>query len=134
MKKSLLTLAILTSLSLNAISADYKAGEFVFLGGATMVIPESGMSGVYVEALGGDTALSTSVDDNTQLGLNFVYFYEHNWAVKVLAATPFMHDITIYDPQSISVGLFGIDVDGATLAEVTQLPPTVSILYYFDSV
>ena len=78
MKKSLLTLAVLTSLSLNAISADYKAGEFVFLGGATMVIPESGMSGVYVEALGGDTALSTSVDDNTQLGLNFVYFYEHN--------------------------------------------------------
>jgi outer membrane protein len=133
MKKSLLTLAVLTSLSLNAIAADYKAGDIVVRGGATMVSPDSGKSVVYVEALGGDTPLSISVDDNTQLGLNFVYFYDNNWAVEVLAATPFTHDVTIHDPQGISGGLFGEDVDGATLAEVTQLPPTVSALYYFDS-
>ena len=133
MKKSLLTLAVLTSLSLNTIAADYKAGDIVVRGGATMVSPDSGKSGVYVEALGGDTPLSISVDDNTQLGLNFVYFYDNNWAVEVLAATPFTHDVTIHDPQGISGGLFGADVDGATLAEVTQLPPTVSALYYFDS-
>ena len=133
MKKSLLTLAVISSLSLNVIAEDYKAGDIVVRGGATMVVPDSGKSGVYVEALGGDTPLSISVDDNTQLGLNFVYFYDNNWAVEVLAATPFTHDVTIHDPQSISGGLFGADVDGATLAEVTQLPPTVSALYYFDS-
>lgn len=133
MKKSLLTLAVLTSLSLNTIAADYKAGDIVVRGGATMVSPDSGKSVVYVEALGGDTPLSISVDDNTQLGLNFVYFYDNNWGVEVLAATPFTHDVTIHDPQGISGGLFGADVDGATLAEVTQLPPTVSALYYFDS-
>ena len=133
MKKSLLTLAVLTSLSLNTIAADYKAGDIVVRGGATMVSHDSGKSVVYVEALGGDTPLSISVDDNTQLGLNFVYFYDNNWGVEVLAATPFTHDVTIHDPQGISGGLFGADVDGATLAEVTQLPPTVSALYYFDS-
>ena len=133
MKKSLLTLAVLSSLSLTAVGADYKAGDIVIRGGATMVSPDSGKSGVYVEALGGNTPLSISVDDNTQIGLNFVYFYDNNWAVEILAATPFTHDITIHDPQGISSGLFGADVDGATLGEVTQLPPTVSALYYFDS-
>lgn len=102
MKKSLLTLAVLTSLSLNTIAADYKAGDIVVRGGATMVSPDSGKSVVYVEALGGDTPLSISVDDNTQLGLNFVYFYDNNWGVEVLAATPFTHDVTIHDPQGIS--------------------------------
>jgi outer membrane protein len=133
MKKSLLTLAVLSSLSITAMAADYTAGDFVVRGGATMVNPDSDKSGVYVEALGGNTPLSVSVDDNTQLGLNFVYFYDNNWAIEVLAATPFTHDITIYDPQSISGGLFGANVDGATLAEVTQLPPTISALYYFDN-
>ncbi|MEH6383784.1 MAG: OmpW family outer membrane protein [Colwellia sp.] len=133
MKKSLLTLAVLSSLSITAMAADYKAGDFVVRGGATMVNPDSDKSGVYVEALGGNTPLSVSVDDNTQLGLNFVYFYDNNWAIEVLAATPFTHDITIHDPQSISGGLFGANVDGATLAEVTQLPPTISALYYFDN-
>jgi outer membrane protein len=133
MKKNLITLAVLSTLSLTAVATDYKAGDIVVRGGATMVSPDSGKSGVYVEALGGDTPLSLSVDDNTQLGLNFVYFYDNNWAVEVLAATPFTHDVTVHDPQAISQGLFGANVDGVTLAEVSQLPPTVSALYYFDS-
>jgi outer membrane protein len=133
MKINLLTFAVLTSLSANVVSADYKSGDIVIRGGATMVKPDSAKSGVYVEALGGNTPLAVSVDDNSQLGLNFVYFYGKNWAVEVLAATPFTHDITIHDQQGISEGLFGANVDGATLAEVTQLPPTISALYYFDS-
>jgi outer membrane protein len=142
MKKTLLTLAVFTSLSLKVIATDYKAGDVVVRGGATTVSPvspvsrdsrDSAKSEVYVEALGGSTPLSISVDDNTQLGLNFVYFYENNWAFEILAATPFTHDVTIRDPQSISGGLFGADVDGATLAEVRQLPPTISALYYFNS-
>ncbi|MBA6364038.1 outer membrane beta-barrel protein [Colwellia sp. BRX8-4] len=133
MKKRLLTLAVLASLSVTAFAEDYKAGDFVFRGGVTMVNPDSGKSGVFVEALGGNTPLSLSVDDNTQLGLNFIYFYDNNWAIEVLAATPFAHDVIIHDQQRISAGLFGANVDGATLAEVTQLPPTISALYYFNS-
>lgn len=133
MKTNLLTLAVLSALSLPAFAADYQAGDFVVRGGITLVDPNSDKTDVVVEALGGKTPLSISVDDNSQLGLNFLYFYDKNWAIEVLAATPFTHDVTIHDPQGISEGLFGANVDGATLGEVTQLPPTVSALYYFDT-
>ena len=136
MKKSLITLAVLSTLSVGAFAQGYQAGDFVVRGGYTSVDPSSDKTGVYVEALGGDTPLSVSVDDNAQLGLNFVYFLDSNWAVEVLAATPFKHDVAIHDPQGIAAGVFGVeglDVDGITLAEVTHLPPTVSALYYFDT-
>lgn len=133
MKKSLLALTVLSALSLSTIAADYQAGDIVVRGGITLVDPNSDKSSVVVEALGGTTPLTLSVDDNSQLGLNFLYFYDSNWAVEVLAATPFTHDVTIHDPQGISEGLFGANVDGATLGEVTHLPPTVSALYYFNT-
>jgi outer membrane protein len=125
MKRSLLTLVVLSSLSFVTAAADYKAGDIVVRGGATMVSPDSGKSAIY---LGGtDSTMSLTVDDNTQIGLNFVYFYDNNWAVEVLAATPFTHDVTIQDKNSV------LGVDEAKLAEVSQLPPTISALYYFDT-
>ncbi|WP_286263905.1 OmpW/AlkL family protein [Thalassotalea atypica] len=133
MTKKILTLALLSSLSVAAFSQGYQAGDIVVRGGATLIDPDSDKTGVYVEALGGDTPLTVSVDDNTQLGLNFVYFIDNNWAVELLAATPYTHDVKIQDPQGISEGVFGVNVDGLTLAEVTHLPPTLSAIYYFDS-
>ena len=124
MKKSLLAIALLSSLSTMALAN--QAGDILVRGGATMVSPDSGKAAIL---LGGnsDNGMSLSVDDNTQLGLNFVYFFDTNWAVELLAATPFTHDITIHDPKST------LGVDGVKLAEVTQLPPTLSALYYFDT-
>jgi outer membrane protein len=124
MKKTLLTIALLSSLSTAAFAN--QAGDILIRGGATMVSPDSGKSPIL---LGGsaDNGMSLSVDDNTQLGLNFVYFFDSNWAIELLAATPFTHDVTIHDPK----GTLG--VDGAKLAEVSHLPPTLSALYYFDT-
>ncbi len=125
MKKTLLTLAVLSSLSITAAAADYKSGDIIIRGGATMVSPDSGKAVIY---LGGeDSEMSLTVADNMQIGLNFVYFYDNNWAVELLAATPFTHDVTIQDPNGV------LGVDGAKLAEVSQLPPTLSALYYFDT-
>lgn len=120
MKKKLLSLALLSFVTCGSAMASYEAGDFVVRGGATMVDPDSDKANVY--AGGADTGLTVSVDDNTQLGLNFVYFYDSNWAVEVLAATPFKHDIKVHAPD-------GSD----TLAEVTHLPPTISALYYIDT-
>jgi outer membrane protein len=131
MKKTLLAMALLSSLS-TATFAN-QAGDILIRGGATSVNPDSAASGVYVEALGGLTPLSLSVEDNTQLGLNFAYFFDSNWAVELLAATPFTHDIIINDPQGIALGVLATAVDGAKLAETTQLPPTLSVLYYIDT-
>ncbi|OUR80270.1 outer membrane protein OmpW [Colwellia psychrerythraea] len=118
MKKTLLTIALLSSLSTAAFAN--QAGDILIRGGATMVSPDSGKSTVLLS--GADSGLELSVGDDTQLGLNFVYFFDSNWAVELLAATPFDHDIELH-------------ADGATtlLADTKQLPPTLSVLYYFDT-
>jgi len=125
MKKTLLALAVLTSISVSSHAVEYQAGDIVVRGGATLVNPDSNKANV---ALNGDDSagLQISVDDNTQLGLNGLYFFDQNWAVELLAATPFTHDITVHDKNAV------LGVDGAKLAEVTHLPPTVSAIYYFD--
>lgn len=128
MKKSALALALL-SLSLPSLAN--QAGDIIIRGGATMVSPDSGSATVALD--GAATPLSLTVEDNTQLGLNFVYFIDNNWAVELLAATPFTHDVILQDPEGLTDAVYGIDLDGATLAEVTHLPPTLSALYYFDT-
>ncbi|MEI6896921.1 MAG: OmpW family outer membrane protein [Psychromonas sp.] len=117
MKKTLLTTALLSSLSTIALAN--QAGDILIRGGATMVAPDSGKSVVLLN--GNDSGLTLSVDDNTQLGLNIVYFYDSNWAIELLAATPFDHDIKVHD-------------NGETLlADTKHLPPTLSALYYFNT-
>ena len=123
MKTSLLTIALLSSLSSMAFAN--QAGDLLIRAGATSVSPNSDKAAVMLA--GSDSTMSLSVDDNTQLGLNFVYFLDSSWAIELLAATPFTHDITIHDPNAV------LGVDGVKLAEVTQLPPTLSALYYIDT-
>lgn len=122
MKKPLITLALLSSLSITTLAN--QPGDILIRGGATGVNPDSDKASILLSNV--DSSMSLSVDDNTQLGLNLVYFYDSNWAIELLAATPFTHDITIYDPNAV------LGVDGALLAEVTHLPPTLSALYYID--
>ena len=123
MKKSLLTIALLSSFTTTAFAN--QAGDILIRGGGTSVNPDSDKAAVLLA--GNDSTMSLSVDDNTQLGLNFVYFYSHNWAIELLAATPFTHDVVINDPNAV------LGVDGVKLAEVTQLPPTLSALYYIET-
>ncbi len=123
MKKSLLAIAFLSSLS--AATFANQTGDILVRGGATSVSPDSNKSAIFLA--GDDSTMSLSVGDNTQLGLNLVYFFDSNWAVELLAATPFTHDVTIHDPHEV------LGVDGVKLAEVTHLPPTLSALYYIDT-
>ena len=132
MRKTLLSLALLSTLS-TAVFAN-QAGDILVRGGLTSVNPDSDKAAIL---LGGSdaTGASLSVDENTQLGLNFVYFYNSNWAFELLAATPFTHDVTLNDPTAALGGALGVPagLDGVKLAEVTHLPPTLSALYYFDT-
>ncbi len=129
MKKSLLCLALFASFS--TFSANYQAGDFVIRGGLTQVKPDSNQAGISLD--GAALPLTLSPEDNTQLGLNFVYFYDQNWALEVLAATPFDHDIYLQDPTGATNNIYNIDLNDAKLANVKQLPPTISALYYFDT-
>lgn len=125
MKKNILTLTLLTILSSSTFAADYQAGDIVIRGGITNVNPSSDHTSIYLNNT--DSTMTLTVDDNSQLGLNFLYFYNANIAVEVLAATPFTHDVTIHDKNAV------LNVDGAKLGEVTQLPPTISVLYYIEN-
>jgi outer membrane protein len=120
MKKSIVNIAIFSALTLSSAAFAHQGGDFLVRGGLTAVNPDSNNASVMLD--GADSGLTVSVDNNTQLGLNLVYFYDNNWAVEVLAATPFTHDVKLYDGTTET-----------KLAEVTHLPPTVSALYYFDT-
>ncbi|WP_417346016.1 outer membrane protein OmpW [Ferrimonas sp.] len=111
MKQTLISALVLASLSAPAFAAR-EAGDFIVRAGWAQVSPDESS-----EDVAGNGEFS--VDSNSQLGLNFTYMLTDAWAVEVLAATPFKHD----------VGLPGI----GNIAEVTHLPPTVMAQYYFGS-
>ena len=97
MKKNLLTAAIsaamLSSLSLTAIS--HEQGDWIVRAGAAMVDPNDDSSTISVSGLGGAVpGTGVGVDSDTQLGLTIAYMLTDNWAVELLASTPFEHDIS----------------------------------------
>ena len=58
-----------------------------------------------------------SVDSATSFTFNVSYMMTDAWAIEVLAAWPFEHDINL--------------VNGPKVASTKQLPPTVSIQYHW---
>ena len=62
--------------------------------------------------------------DDTQLGLNFAYFLTDRINIEVLASTPFTHDVDFGTNDPLGTG--------NQLGEVTHLPPTISLNYYFN--
>ncbi|GLX86021.1 outer membrane protein W [Thalassotalea loyana] len=126
MKKNLLAVAVLSSLSVSAFAGGYQAGDIVVRGGLVNVQPDSAEHVIYAGGAPVDIGLGNlkaSVEDDTQVSLNLVYFIDSNWAVELLAATPFSHDITV------NLG----DGTKTNLGETKHLPPTLSALYYFDT-
>lgn len=93
-----------------------EAGDWVVRGGPAYVEPTDesddipGSSGARVEA-----------DGAWSLGFSVGYMVNDNWSVDLLAATPFRHDID--GAGSLS---------GNRIGTTKQLPPTLSVLYYFQ--
>jgi len=84
----------------------FEPGDWLIRVGATNVDPKS------------DNHEVVSVDSAASLSLNFTYMMTDVWAVEVLAAYPFEHDIYL-------VG------GGPKVATTKHLPPTVSLQYHF---
>lgn len=118
MKTTLLPLALIAASSLTAPALAYEKGDIIVRVGVTQVSPDDSSSPVLV---GGDASVLNTrlaVDSNAQLGLNVAYFFTDNINVELLAATPFKHDVNL-------------TANNAKLAEVTHLPPTVTVNYFF---
>ncbi|RCU51785.1 outer membrane protein OmpW [Corallincola holothuriorum] len=102
----------------------HQAGDWLVRGGIINVSPDDSSGNVYVDGLG-STDMGIGVDDDTQIGLNFAYMFTDNIAVELLAATPFTHDVDLEKSQ--------LGLGDGKLAEVSHLPPTLSVQYFFGT-
>ena len=106
MKIAFWAAAALLALGNTAVAAE--AGDWIVRAGPYTVNPKS------------DNGDVVSVDDGVGLGFNFTYRFTPNWALEVLAAAPFSHDIELA-------------ANGVKVGETQHLPPTVSLQYHFTT-
>jgi len=103
----------------------HQAGDIIVRAGAVTVQTHESTSGVKGDrgTLGtlGNLRGKTTIDNDTQLGLNFAYMITDQWGVELLAATPFKHTAKIKNTGSIADGKLG---------SFKHLPPTLSAVYY----
>ena len=99
----------------------HEAGDILVRAGVVTVTTSESTSGVMVD---GTTDLrgEATLNNNTQLGLNFAYMVTNKVAVELLGASPFEHDVAIKGTDAGAV-------DGA-LGKVKHLPPTLSAVYF----
>jgi len=109
-----------TTLGITAPAAAHQAGDWLLRAGSSLIDPKSNnatldLSGAGLEGVG---LQRVSVDDQWGVTFNISYLLTDNWAVELLAALPYKHDIRVE-------GLPG------RAATVTHLPPTLSVQYHF---
>ncbi|MFT3930500.1 MAG: OmpW family outer membrane protein [Spongiibacteraceae bacterium] len=124
LNKKMMVLAAIAAASTSALA--YETGDIIVRAGYAAVDPRDSSSDLDVAGLGGKVAnTGVGVDGAAALGLTVSYMFTPHVGIELLAATPFEHDIT-------SKGLGGLGVaDGTVIGSTKQLPPTVSVQYYF---
>ena len=105
-RPALLSIALLATAAANTALA-MDQGDWLIRFGVSTVDPKS------------NNHPAVSVDKGTSATFNFTYMMTDNWAVEVLAAYPFEHDIYL--------------VGGPEVGSTKHLPPTVSLQYHFMS-
>ncbi len=98
----------------------YEPGTFVLRGGVGTIDPKSNN----LSFVDGEDSVSLDVRSGTSMTLTGTYMFNENWALDILAAYPFEHDI------KANVDL-GQDSGTVKIADTKQLPPTLSVQYHF---
>lgn len=110
MKRFAIFLATLVvALMIASPAMAHEQGSWILRAGVGTVAPESdnldlGAGGII------------EVDNGTSLTLTGTYMFTKNWALDILAAWPFSHDI---------------ELDGVKIGSTDHLPPTISGQYHF---
>lgn len=118
-RKIINSVAIISTAAAVAIPSTASAlgkGDWLMRFGAVSVNPNdsSGQVGAIADS-------GVSVDSSTGIFLNVTYMLSDNLGLELLAATPFTHTIS----ATGSIAALG------EIAEVKQLPPTLSLQYHF---
>ncbi len=107
------TLLFALALSFAALTGQAAAegGDWLLRMGITNIDPDDDGGN-----LNGTTDTEFEVDNAASLTIEGTYFLDDNFAVELLAAYPFEHDI---------------DLGGSGIGETKQLPPTLSLQYHW---
>ncbi len=131
MKTMIKPLALATAMIAASTSTQVmalEAGDWIFRAGLTSVQPDESSSIVTLNGADAFAGSKVSVDDDTQLGLNLEYMFTSNIGLELLAATPFEHTVKAKGALATALSASG----GTEIADVKQLPPTLSVNYHFD--
>ena len=117
--RTIIALTIAAAVMLAApMAMAHDAGSFYVRVGATNVDPDDPNGDIDLTAVDPDLGTQDiEVDDDWSLTFTGSYQWTENWAVELLAALPFEHDIELED-----LGKVG---------ETKHLPPTLSLQYHF---
>lgn len=96
------------------------SGDWLFRIGVGYVAPNTSDDDLVFEGMPLSN-FRADVDDGVGLVFNLSYFMTPNWAVELLAASPFKHDI---DGKGALAGL-------GKMGDTYHLPPTLSLQYHF---
>ena len=125
MNKSLLGASLIAMALAAPLAQAHQAGDLIIRAGAATTAPneDSGQLKLDGAKVAGTKA---TLDSDTQLGLAFAYMLTDHVGIELLAATPFQHTVGVRG-VSAATGIAGLD---GKLADVKQLPPTLSLQYY----
>lgn len=117
MNKALTAALVALLAGASAGSYAYEEGDWIVRVGATTVAPNDDSDKITLPTEPPTVLRGVEVDDDTQLGLIPAFMITDNWALELLAATPFEHDIS----------LKGLPLDAGS---TKHLPPTLSLQWY----
>jgi outer membrane protein len=120
MKGSLILAVACGLASVSLTGQAYEQGDWILRLGATTVAPDTNSDDIN---LPGGLVAKAEVDNDTQLGIIPAYMLTDSWAIEVLAATPFEHNIEAQGQGAIN----GTNLDAGS---TKHLPPTVSLQWY----
>lgn len=121
---------LLVAAGLLAISAApalaFEPGTVIIRGGVGTVDPQSTAFRTTEDLGSGPETLTVNVRNASNMTLTGTYMINRNWAVDVLAALPFKHDIhaKLKSPAPTAI-------QSMKIADTKQLPPTFSVQYHF---
>jgi outer membrane protein len=119
--KRAFTLALAVALTAGSVMVRaYEQGDWILRLGATTVAPDTKSDDIN---LPGGLVAQADADDDTQLGIITAYMVTDQFAVELLAATPFDHNIEARGQGAIN----GTNLDAGSSK---QLPPTLSVQWY----
>lgn len=121
MNSSLLSVPLIAlALCIPSLAEAHNTGDIIVRAGAARVNPNEDSGNLKLDGSKVQGTKATA-DNSTQLGLTFAYMLTDHLGVELLAATPFSHTLGV---KGLGPGLDG------KLADVKQLPPTLSLQYY----